>query len=57
MLHCPQCGLETETFHEGYCQECCAENQRCLDEHNMSYDRWQRLSNEERDEEVRRAIG
>ena len=37
---CPQCGLETEQLHEGYCEECCRQNQEALDRHNAEYDHW-----------------
>ena len=56
MLNCPQCGNETETFREGVCGDCCDENQTRLDEHNASFDRWEGLSDRQRDVEIRRAL-
>jgi hypothetical protein len=53
---CPQCGEGTDQLHEGYCQECCADNQRALDEHNEAHDRWQAMSQEQRDAAIKRAI-
>ncbi len=57
-LDCPQCGLLTakNDFTEGYCSDCAAENQRALDEHNASFDRWERLTDEQRAAEIRRAL-
>jgi len=46
---CPQCGEPTPELHEGYCEDCCIENQRCLDQHNAEYDRWQRMTDAQRD--------
>ena len=57
MFDCPQCDQPSKEFREGYCLDCCAENQRLLDEHNASFDRWQRLTDDERSDEIRRAIG
>ena len=54
-LDCPQCGEPTDQFYEGYCETCCEQNQRELDEHNASYDRWHGLSDEQRDLEIKRA--
>lgn len=53
---CPQCGFDTETLREGCCEDCRQDNQLRLDEHNAQYDRWQRLSDEQRSAEIRRAI-
>ena len=53
---CPQCGKETDRLHEGYCEECQTENQRRLDEHNASYDFWQRCTDKERDFYIRSAM-
>lgn len=55
MYDCPQCGEATERMHEGYCEPCCQENQAALDLHNATYDRWQSMTNAERDDEIRRA--
>lgn len=52
---CPQCGEPTETLHEGYCEECRDERQAALDLHNAQYDRWQRMTDAERDREIREA--
>lgn len=53
---CPQCGFETETLHEGYCKDCSEAMQEELDLHNAQYDRWQGLSDEQRANEIKRAI-
>lgn len=52
-LHCPQCGESAEELHEGYCKECCNENQEVLDRHNAEHDRWERMDNERREEAIR----
>ena len=56
LLYCPQCGLETTEFVEGYCPDCHKENQRELDEHNERYSYWQGLTDKQRDDAIRRAI-
>ena len=38
MKHCPQCGCDTPELHEGYCEDCCRENQAALDQHNAAFD-------------------
>ncbi len=34
MTNCPQCGELSEQLHEGYCEQCCNDNQAALDRHN-----------------------
>lgn len=53
-LHCPQCGDPTKELHEGYCEECCQQNQIELDKHNAEYDHWNRMDDERREEAIRR---
>ncbi len=55
METCKQCGYETVDFYEGYCKECCEQNQQELDDHNFQYDRWQKLSDKKRDDEIKNA--
>ena len=52
---CPQCAALTSELHEGYCEQCCYENQAALDRHNAEYDHWNRMDNERREEAIRRA--
>lgn len=52
---CPQCGELTEELHEGYCAYCCEQNQRELDLHSASFDRWERITDSERDAEIKAA--
>lgn len=52
---CPQCGEPAELFCEGVCVPCCDENQVALDQHNAAYDRWECLTDCQRDDEIRRA--
>lgn len=54
-IYCPQCGETTEALYEGYCEECCENNQRELDDHNASFDRWQAMSDQERGDKIRQA--
>ena len=53
---CPQCGEPTETIHEGYCAECCADNQAALDQHNAAFVAWQNMTDVQRDKAIRRAV-
>jgi hypothetical protein len=56
MYSCPKCGEETPELHEGYCEPCCADGQRALDEHNARHDWWNRLSDSERSDQIKRAM-
>lgn len=56
MIHCPQCGEASDFFREGVCLDCHNENQTWLDLHNASFDRWEGLSDHQRDVEIRRAM-
>lgn len=51
-FHCPACGDDTDTLHEGYCEPCCTQQQANLDVHNASYDRWQSLTDRQRTDEI-----
>lgn len=54
VLHCPQCGEPVDQLHEGYCEECCNQNQAELDRFNAEYDHWNRMDDERREEAIRR---
>lgn len=54
--HCPQCGEPTKVFFEGYCKDCRDERQSELDEHNASFDRWERMTDGQRSDEIKQAI-
>jgi NMD protein affecting ribosome stability and mRNA decay len=56
MFDCPQCGGETETLYEGVCEDCRVDNQRRLNEHNASYDFWQKCTDAEKDFYIRSAM-
>lgn len=56
MYDCPQCGEPTPQLHEGYCRECRDDNQAALDRHNAEYDRWQSMTDEQRELAIARAI-
>lgn len=56
MHYCPQCGQDTPELHEGYCTECCEDNQRRLDAHNASFTEWQRLTDVQREARINDAI-
>lgn len=51
---CPQCGNEATEFQEGVCMDCCKHNQRRLDEHNAQFDRWESLTDKQRQDEINR---
>lgn len=53
---CPQCGEPTPDLHEGYCRECCDDNQAALDRHNTEYGAWESLTDAQRDAEIKRAL-
>ena len=53
---CPQCGEPTPELHEGYCAECCSDNQRRLDAHNAAHVEWMRMTDVQRDAQIRDAI-
>jgi hypothetical protein len=50
---CPQCGEDTETLREGCCEECREANQAALDRHNAEFDRWQSMTDAEREDAIR----
>ena len=52
---CPQCGDECDELVEGVCSFCATENQQQLDQHNASFDRWEKLTDGQRDSEIKRA--
>ena len=55
LLVCPQCGCDTPTLNEGYCEPCRTENQTELDEHNARFDWWEKLSEAEKDTQIKEA--
>jgi hypothetical protein len=52
-FNCPQCGEETPALHEGYCLQCCSDNQASLDSHNFQLDRWNSMNDSQRDAEIK----
>lgn len=55
MMTCTGCGFDAEQFCEGYCVDCQRDRQRALDLHNAQFDRWERLTDSQRRDEIRRA--
>ena len=55
-VYCPCCGLDTPQLFEGYCEPCLEEIQCQLDTHNNQYDRWGKLTYEQRNAEISGAI-
>lgn len=55
-IYCPCCGLDTPQLFEGYCKPCLEERQYQLDTHNNQYDIWGKLSYEQRNDEISKAI-
>lgn len=53
---CPQCGSLEANFLEGICVDCWKENQVRLDAHNFNFDRWENLTDKQRDDEISKAI-
>ena len=53
---CPQCGEETETLHEGYCEECRIENSAAVHDHRHQFTEWESLSVEQRNGKINAAI-
>lgn len=49
---CPQCGFVTSVIREGYCVSCYENNQFELDRHNLEFDRWQDMSDAEREDAI-----
>jgi transcription elongation factor Elf1 len=56
MFDCPRCGEETATLHEGFCLECCQQGQAELDQHNAQFDRWESLTDAQREAEISDAV-
>lgn len=56
LLHCPQCGEDAEGLIEGYCQECTNDNYNELFSHNWQQERWSRMNEQERENEIRQGI-
>ena len=55
---CPQCGHDFPRGRglDGVCEDCASTNQIILDLHNAQYDRWARMTNKERSNEIKRAM-
>ena len=54
-LPCPQCGIDSDNFDQGVCAFCCSENQLELNAYNLNFDRWSRLSDRQRKDEIEKA--
>ncbi len=52
-LYCPQCGNDTDALPEGVCPECLQANQTALDLHLTEYDRWDRMTDKQREDAIR----
>jgi len=55
-VYCPCCGLDTEQLHEGYCKPCLEQKHYELNTHKNQYDRWGKLTYEQRNAEISGAI-
>lgn len=53
---CPQCGCLTQHLFEGYCAACCDDNQTKLDAFNAGLDLWERMTDKQKDDAIRRAV-
>lgn len=56
MENCPKCGAKFAKMREGVCVDCWQEIQKELDLHIEEYDRWNRMSDHQREAEIRRAM-
>lgn len=54
-IRCQQCCETIEKLCEGYCEDCCKQNQYDLDCFNARHDWWNGLTQKQRDEAIRRA--
>ena len=54
---CPQCGEDTPSLFEGYCEPCRDDNQTALDLHNAQHDAWRQMSGAERWAAIKHAGG
>lgn len=52
-MDCPQCGNYTEELHEGYCKPCSDSNENELFRHNHEFDRWEALTDSQREDEIK----
>ena len=52
---CPGCGQDelAISFRDGVCWYCSRLNQELLDEHNIAYDEWSKLTDAQRTERIR----
>lgn len=55
MLICPQCGEETESLNEGYCEACTHNNYSQMAQHEYTFRRWEQLNDAQRWLEIRLA--
>lgn len=54
---CPDCGIDEQvvSFREGVCWYCHGLNQTICDQHNIEHDRWAKMTDKERTDEIIRA--
>lgn len=54
MRTCSDCGQEelAVSFREGVCYYCCQLNQQLCDAHNIEHDRWAKMTDKERGDEI-----
>lgn len=52
---CPTCAEDATEFREGHCIECWNERQGALLLHYDTFDRWERMKWQQRDNEIRMA--
>ena len=55
-MTCNTCGEDAAEFREGHCIGCFTDRQNALDLHNATFDRWEMLTDREREDEIRRAM-
>lgn len=52
---CPQCGEDADQLCEGYCAECHEENYYRIMLHHAAQERWDRMTDAQKDREIRDA--
>lgn len=55
MMTCNTCGWDADEFREGHCIHCWRDRQNALGVHNARFDRWERLTDAQREREIREA--
>lgn len=55
VMTCNTCGEYASEFREGNCVDCFTDRQNALDLHNATFERWERMTDKQRGDEIRMA--